>query len=36
MELTEPEISALSVLVTSEQIHDLPFTGDVTDLLRWT
>src|SRR6266480_1275888 len=35
VELTEPEVFALSVLVTAEQIHDLPFAGDVADLLRW-
>src|SRR5438093_426814 len=33
----EPDraIFALPVLVTAEQIHDLPFAGDVADLLRW-
>src|SRR5438093_13225177 len=35
MELTKPEVIALVIFVTAEQIHDLPFAGDVADLLRW-
>src|SRR5437667_1036954 len=36
MELTEPEIFAVLIFVTAEQIHDLPFADDVADLLMWT
>lgn len=36
MELAEPEVFPLFVLVAAEQIHDLPFAGDVADLLRRT
>jgi hypothetical protein len=34
VKLTEPEIFALFIFVAAEQIHDLPFAGDVTDFLR--
>src|SRR6266576_3259971 len=36
MELAEAEIFALSIFVTAEQIHDLPFANDVADLLMRT
>ena len=35
MELAEPEIIALSILITTKQIHDLPFADDVADFLSW-
>ena len=36
MKLTEPKIFALPIFVTTKQIHDLPFAGDVADFLRGT
>src|SRR5207244_11281192 len=33
VELAEPEIVAVSILVAAEQIHNLPFAGDVADFL---
>jgi hypothetical protein len=36
VELTKPKIVALSIFVAAEQIHDLPFAGDVANFLRWT
>src|SRR5207248_10654997 len=35
VELTKPKIVALSIFVAAEQIHDLPFAGDVSNFLRW-
>jgi len=36
VELPKVEVFALSVFVTAEEIHDLPFAGDVADFLRGT
>src|SRR5262249_10580306 len=36
VELTQPEIVALFIFITAEQIHDLPLPGYVTDFLCWT
>jgi hypothetical protein len=36
VKLAEPEIFTLSILVTAEQIQDLPFANDVADFLMWT
>src|ERR1700736_5895126 len=35
VKLSESEIFTLSIFVTPEQIHDLPFADDVADFLRW-
>ena len=36
MELAEPETFAGAIFVAAKQIHDLPFSCDVTDFLRRT
>ena len=36
VELAKPEIIALAIFVTAEQVHDLPFADDVADLLGRT
>jgi len=36
VKLIKAKILTLSIFVTAEQIHDLPFADDVADLLMWT